>query len=51
MIDLLPYISGRITTHYSAAELENLIEAANRVCGENSRTGVVETKSGYQLKR
>ena len=29
--------SGRITTHYSAAELENLIDAANRVCGENSR--------------
>jgi len=29
--------SGRITTHYSAAELENLIEAANLVCGENSR--------------
>ena len=38
--------SGRITTHYSAAELENLIEAANLVCGENSRTGFVETKSG-----
>jgi integrase len=35
--DLLGHKSGRITTHYSAAELENLIEAANRVCGENSR--------------
>ncbi len=34
--DLLGHKSGRITTHYSAAELENLIEAANRVCGENS---------------
>ncbi|MET0013032.1 MAG: site-specific integrase [Sedimenticola sp.] len=35
--DLLGHKSGRITTHYSAAELENLIEAANRVCGTNSR--------------
>ena len=35
--DLLGHKSGRITTHYSAAELENLIEAANRVCGEKSR--------------
>lgn len=34
--DLLGHKSGRITTHYSAAELENLIAAANRVCG-NSR--------------
>jgi integrase len=45
--DLLGHKSGRITTHYSAAELENLIEAANLVCGEKSRTGFVETKSGY----
>ena len=35
--DLLGHKSGRITTHYSAAELENLIEAANKVCGEGSR--------------
>ena len=35
--DLLGHKSGRITTDYSAAELQNLIEAANRVCGENSR--------------
>ena len=35
--DLLGHKSGRITTHYSAAELEGLIDAANRVCGENSR--------------
>ena len=44
--DLPGHKSGRITTHYSAAELENLIEAASRVCGENSRTGVVEAKGG-----
>jgi integrase len=35
--DLLGHKSGRITTHYSAAELRNLIEAANRVSEENSR--------------
>ena len=30
--DLLGHRSGRITTHKSAAELQNLLEAANRVC-------------------
>ena len=35
--DLLGHRSGRITTHYSAAELENLVAAANKVCAENSR--------------
>jgi integrase len=31
--DLLGHKSGRITTHYSAPELLNLIEASERVCG------------------
>ena len=35
--DLLGHRSGRITTHYSQAELTNLIEAANRVCINDSR--------------
>jgi len=35
--DLLGHRSGRITTHYSAAELDNLIAAANRVCESGSR--------------
>jgi integrase len=35
--DLLGHKSGRITTHYSKAELENLIEAANKVCDGVSR--------------
>ncbi len=35
--DLLGHRSGRITTHYSAAELENLIAAAEKVCGADSR--------------
>jgi integrase len=35
--DLLGHKSGRITSHYSAAELSNLIEAANQVVGQGSR--------------
>jgi integrase len=33
--DLLGHRSGRMTTHYSAAELSELIEAANTVCERN----------------
>jgi integrase len=38
--DLLGHRSGRITTHYSAAELKNLLDAANRVAnlGQSSPT-------------
>jgi integrase len=35
--DLLGHRSGRITSHYSAAELGNLIEAANKVAAQGSR--------------
>jgi integrase len=35
--DLLGHRSGRITTHYSAAELSSLIEAAERVADQNGR--------------
>jgi integrase len=35
--DLLGHRSGRITTHYSQAELTNLIEAAEKVCDLESR--------------
>lgn len=35
--DLLGHKSGRITTHYSQAELENLITAANTACVDQSR--------------
>ena len=35
--DLLGHKNGRITTHYSQAELENLIAAAEKVCGQTSR--------------
>ena len=33
--DLLGHESGRITTHYSQAELTSLINAAEKVCGTN----------------
>jgi len=33
--DLLGHKSGRITTHYSAAEIDKLLEAANKVCTQN----------------
>jgi integrase len=35
--DLLGHRSGRITTHYSAAELSKLLEAANSVCETDRR--------------
>ena len=35
--DLLGHRSGRITTHYSAAELSRLIEAAKRVTERNGK--------------
>jgi integrase len=48
--DLLGHRSGRITTHYSAAELRNLIDAANRICGQDSRKSpalvLLKQKSG-----
>ena len=40
--DLLGHRSGRITTHYSSAELQNLYDAANKVC-EQQKSGVVLT--------
>jgi len=33
--DLLGHRSSLVTTHYSAAEIQNLIDAANTLCGEN----------------
>ena len=35
--DQLGRRSGRITTHCSGAELSNLIDSANKVCGDDSR--------------
>ncbi len=39
--DLLGHKSGRITTHYSAAELHKLIEAANKVCDRNQQSQIL----------
>ena len=48
--DLLGHKSARITTHYPAAELTNLLDAANAVCGTESRKspamGFVAWESG-----
>ena len=41
--DLLGHRSGRITTHYSQAELASLIEAAERVCATESRKSPATT--------
>ena len=35
--DLLGHKSARMTTHYSAPELSNLIEATEKACGLGSR--------------
>ncbi|EKD45285.1 MAG: hypothetical protein ACD_69C00355G0003 [uncultured bacterium] len=37
--DLLGHTSGRITTHYSAAEIVNLLDAANKVCEVRQEVG------------
>ena len=41
--DLLGHKSGSITTHYPAVKLHNLVETANKVCDENSRTDNFES--------
>jgi hypothetical protein len=41
--DLLAHRSGRITTHYSQAELTSLIEAAEKVCDPESRKSPATT--------
>ena len=41
--DLLGHRSGRITTHYSQAELASLIAAAEKVCGTESRNSPATT--------
>jgi integrase len=47
--DLLGHRSGRITTHYSAAELTRLIEAADRVCeGNGSKPELVVLKGSFR---
>lgn len=48
--DLLGHRSGRITTHYSAAELSRLIEAANCVCeGHKGQPELVVLRGASEL--
>ncbi|CAL7961224.1 hypothetical protein GAMM_10119 [Gammaproteobacteria bacterium] len=51
--DLLGHKSERITTHYSAAEIGNLVNAANKVCettqGLNSPTLTLLRCAGTEL--
>jgi integrase len=46
--DLLGHRSGRITTHYSAAELSRLIEAADRICDRENRPELVVLRGSMQ---
>jgi len=41
--DLLGHRSGRITTHYSQAELTSLIDAAEKACDTESRKSPATT--------
>ncbi|MBP6103932.1 MAG: site-specific integrase [Gammaproteobacteria bacterium] len=47
--DLLGHKSSRITTHYSAPELQNLYQSANKVCGIESQ-GVSLTILGLKTQ-
>ena len=45
---LLGHKNSDITTHYSAPEMEELIDAANKICAVNASTGDAEAKNGYR---
>ena len=49
--DLLGHRSGRITTHYSGAELYNLIDAANRVCERKNCGPILKLISQSMINR
>lgn len=44
--DLLGHKAGRITTHYSAAEITSLIEAANKVCERKQNAPILRILRG-----
>jgi integrase len=49
--DLLGHKSGRITTHYSSAELQSLIAAANKACDRNNCGIIINTfKKGNNVQ-
>ncbi len=47
--DLLGHKSGRITTHYSAAELSQLIEAVNKVCVQQNGPALSVIRGFYEV--
>jgi hypothetical protein len=49
--DLLGHKSGRITTHYSQAELSNLIAAAEKVCESESRKNSCNDMAALSCER
>ena len=49
--DLLGHKSSRITTHYSTAELQNLWEAANKVCTNQNRPILTLLRTSNQQSR
>jgi len=48
---LLGHRNGDITTRYSAPELEELLEAASKVCERKSGNGGTETEVGLRVTR
>ena len=48
---LLGHRNGDITSHYSAPEISDLLEATNRVCRVNSRNNHFEITSGSTYNR
>jgi len=46
---LLEHRNGDITSHYSAPEIKELLEAANCVCAVQSRNDVAEKKNGLEI--
>lgn len=49
--DLLGHKNGSITTHYSEAEIKNLIEASNRICVEDSDSRKIHEAVVLKKKR
>ncbi len=46
---LLGHRNGDITSHYLAPEIEELLEAANRICAVQSRNDFAENKNGLEI--
>ena len=47
--DLLGHKSSRMTTHYSAAEIKNLMDAVNKLCQKQTSTPTLRVIQGGAL--